>query len=282
MNGTGEKPSGVISVPSIVGGLRGCTKPHTLLRRIANTTRPRPAAESATPTMSSCGRRSAAGACAICRRTRRIRITTTVSAGEHVPPRELGRHPAADQRARGDRDRGDPAEQRVRQRPLTALIRSGRERRDRRHHEHGAEPLDPRPADQQHGEVRAQRRRERPDPIDHQPERERPVGAQDVAELRPEQHERRHHQRVHRDRRLHALDRRVEVLDDLRDRHVHDARIEHHHELRRGKDDHRKPLAHERPSLSGRGIAARRGVLACCVAVPTYDGSRAGHIARTG
>ena len=173
--------------------------------------------------------------------------------GEHVTPRELRRHPAADQRAGGDRDRGDPAEQRVRQRALAALIGGGRERRDRRHHEHGTEPLDAGPADQQHGEVRAQRRRERPEPVDRQPERERAVGAQDVAELRPEQHERRHHQRVQRDRRLHALDRRVEVLDDLRDRHVHHARIEHHHELRRGKDDHRKPLAHERPSLSGRG-----------------------------
>jgi hypothetical protein len=53
MNGTTEKPSDVISVPPIVRGVRGCTKPHTLLGRIANTTRPRPADESATPTMSS-------------------------------------------------------------------------------------------------------------------------------------------------------------------------------------------------------------------------------------
>ena len=80
MNGTGEKPSGVISVPSIVGGVRGWTKPHTLLRRIANTIRPRPAEESATPTTSSCGRRAAPGARAICPRRSRMTITTTVSA----------------------------------------------------------------------------------------------------------------------------------------------------------------------------------------------------------
>ena len=80
MNGTTEKPSGVISVPLIVSGVRDWTKPHTLLRRIANTIRPRPAEESATPTMSSCGRRAALGACAICPRRSRIRITTTVSA----------------------------------------------------------------------------------------------------------------------------------------------------------------------------------------------------------
>ena len=79
-NGTGEKPSGVISVPLISGGLRGWTKPQTLLRRIANTSRPRPAEESATPTTSSRGRRSAAGARAICPRRSRMPITTTVSA----------------------------------------------------------------------------------------------------------------------------------------------------------------------------------------------------------
>ena len=107
MNGTGEKPSGVISVPLIVGGVRGWTKPHTLLRRIANTTRPRPADESATPTMSSCGRRSAAGARAICPRSEQDDDHDDGLAGEHVAPRELRRHPAADQRARGDRDGGD-------------------------------------------------------------------------------------------------------------------------------------------------------------------------------
>ena len=65
MNGTGEKPSGVISVPPISGGLRGWTRPQTLLRRIASTASPSPAEESATPTMSSCGRRSGTGARAI-------------------------------------------------------------------------------------------------------------------------------------------------------------------------------------------------------------------------
>ena len=144
-----------------------------------------------------------------------------------------------------------PPEQRVRERAVLALVGGGGERRDRRHHEHGAEPLDARPADQQDGEVRAQRRRERPDAVDRQPDRERAVGAQDVAELRAEQHERRHHQRVQRDRGLHALDRRVEVLDDLRDRHVHHARVEHHDELGRGQDEHREPLAHARPTLPG-------------------------------
>ena len=70
----------LISVPSIVGGVRDWTKPHTLLRRIANTISPRPAEDRATPTMSSCGRRAARGAAAICPRSSRMPITTTVSA----------------------------------------------------------------------------------------------------------------------------------------------------------------------------------------------------------
>ena len=57
----------------------------------------------------------------------------------------------------------------------------------------------------------------------------------------PGQHQRRHHQRVRRDGELHALDRRVEIRDDLRDRHVHDAAVEHHHELRRREYRDRQP-----------------------------------------
>ena len=82
MNGTTEKPSGVISVPPMVSGVRDFTKPQTLARRIASTMMPSPAEDSTTPTMSSRGTRSAAGARAICPRSRRITITTTVSAAK--------------------------------------------------------------------------------------------------------------------------------------------------------------------------------------------------------
>ena len=81
MNGTGEKPSGVISVPSIVGGVRGWTKPQTLLRRIARTIRPRPIDESADA--DEVELRPLLGApapAAIWPRRSRIAITTTVSA----------------------------------------------------------------------------------------------------------------------------------------------------------------------------------------------------------
>ena len=94
-------------------------------------------------------------------------------AGKHVAPRELGRHPSADERARSDGDGGDAAEQRVGQRALAALVAGGGERRDRGNHEHRTEPLDPRPADQQDGEVRTQRRGQRPGAVDRQADRER-------------------------------------------------------------------------------------------------------------
>ena len=178
--------------------------------------------------------------------------------GEHVAPRELRRHPAADQRTGRDGDRGDAPEQRVGDRAVAALVAGGGERRDRGDHEHCAEPLDARPADQQDAEVGAQGRGERPDPVDRQADREGAVAAEDVAELRAEQHERRHHERVEGDRGLHALDRRVEVVDDLRDRDVHDARVEHHHELRRGQDHHGQPLAHrDRVSQSHWAMSGR-------------------------
>jgi hypothetical protein len=43
----------------------------------------------------------------------------------------------------------------------------------------------------------------------------------------PDKHERRHHERVRGDGELDAGDRRVEIGHDLRDRDVHDARVEH-------------------------------------------------------
>ena len=164
-------------------------------------------------------------------------------AGEHVAPGELGRHPAADQRSGGNGDRGDPAEQRVCDRAVAALVGRRRQRRDRGHHQHRAEALDAGPADEQHAEIRAQGRGQRADAVDREADRERPVAAEDVAQLRAEQHERRHHQRVERDRGLDPLDRRVEVVDDLRDRDVHDARVEHHHELSRRQDQHWEPAS---------------------------------------
>ena len=171
-------------------------------------------------------------------------------ADEDVPPAERRRHPAADQRAGRDRSARGAADHPVGERTVLALVVRGDQRRDRRDHEHRAEPLDPRPADQQHREVRAEGRDQRAEPVHRQSDTEDAVTPEDVAELGADEHERRHHERVHRDRALHPRHRRVQVRHDLRDRDVHHARVEHHDELSRREDDQRQPLAH-RATLPG-------------------------------
>jgi hypothetical protein len=175
-----------------------------------------------------------------------------VSPREDVAPAELGRHPAADQRPGGHRGARDPADDPERQRARFSAVGGRNQRHDRREHKRRAKPLDKRPADQQDRQVGAERGGQRSKPIDPEAKSERPVAPDDVAELRPREHEGRHDQRVRRDRQLHALDRRVEVRDDLRDRHVHDAAVEHHHEL--GRREYGDRQAQPRP-----GLLASRG-----------------------
>ena len=157
-------------------------------------------------------------------------------AGEDVAPAELGGDPAADQRPGRDGRPGHPAHDAERERALLSRVGRGDQRDDRGHDQRRADSLDQGPADQEHGEVRAQRGGERAQPVDGQPDRERPVAPDDVTELRSREHQRGHHERVGGDRQLNARDRRVQVRDDLRDRHVHDAAVEHHHELGRRED----------------------------------------------
>ena len=93
-------------------------------------------------------------------------------------------------------------------------------------------------------QVGAEGRRQRARAVDGEADGEGPVATPDVAELGAHEHEGGHDQGVGRDGQLDALDGRVEVRRDLRDRDVHDAAVEHHHELRRGEDDDRQPIAH--------------------------------------
>ena len=90
-----------------------------------------------------------------------------------------------------------------------------------------------------------------------EPDREGAVPAEDVAQLRAGQHERRHHERVRGDRELDALDGRVEVGDDLRDRHVHDAAVEHHHELGGGENRDRAARGRADPRSPRRPLPCR-------------------------
>jgi hypothetical protein len=91
--------------------------------------------------------------------------------------------------------------------------------------------------------------------IAEQPERERQLAPEEIADLAADEDERRRHQRLDRDRALHAADRRVEVLHDLRDRNVHERRVDHEDEHR-----HREQQA-EAPGLVGGQVGGRAGVV---------------------
>ena len=155
--------------------------------------------------------------------------------GEHPPPRGVGREEAADQRAQrgGDRTRGGDEPVGARALGLAEVRRD--QRHDRGHDQHRAQALQARPADHQHRQVRRQRGRQRPAGVDDAADRERALAAEDLADLAAGDHQRRHHERVHRDRRLDPGHRRVEILGDRRDRRIHHRRVQGHHELARSQ-----------------------------------------------
>ena len=179
----------------------GLTKPHVPERRTPNTISPRPSADSAVPTRSS--------------RTPALAAALGHAAGEHedhehdqdlaredVAPREVGREQAADDRPDRDRDRGRGGDEPVGAGPFVALEVRGDERDDRGQDQRRADALQARPADQQHGEARRDRRDERAAAVDDAADREGALATDDLADLAAGDHQRGHHERVERDRRL--------------------------------------------------------------------------------
>ena len=63
-----------------------------------------------------------------------------------------------------------------------------------------------------------------------------PSSADEVADLAADQDERGGDERLERDRRLDAADRRAQVMDDRRDRHVHQRGVDDEHEHRHGEE----------------------------------------------
>ena len=80
-----------------------------------------------------------------------------------------------------------------------------------------------------------------PHAVDHAADRERALAADDLADLSAGDHQRRHHERVERDRGLDPGDRRPDVLGDRRDRHVHHRAVERHQELARRQRQQHQP-----------------------------------------
>ena len=69
------------------------------------------------------------------------------------------------------------------------------------------------------------------------PDDERPLAPKQIADLAADQNERGRHERLDRHRRLNTAHRRIQVVNNRRDGHVHERRVDHEHEHRRRQKD---------------------------------------------
>ena len=158
-------------------------------------------------------------------------------------PRQEGGQEAADQRPDGGGDRRRGADQRVGLLLRRALEVAVDQRLHRRQQQRRAEPADDRPEHDDRRQALSERHRQGAQRVAEQTEDEGPLAPDEVADLAPDQDERRRHERLERDRALHAADGRVEVLDDARDRHVHQRRVDDEHEHRHRQQHGQAPAA---------------------------------------
>ena len=111
----------------------------------------------------------------------------------------------------------------------------------------------------------SERHRERADRIGQQTQHVGTLASDQIAHLAADQDERRRNQSLEGDRRLHAARRRVEILDDSRDRDVHQRRVDDEHEHRKREQQSEARIA-SRPLL-GRASARDHSPLLCPVSV---------------
>ena len=90
--------------------------------------------------------------------------------------------------------------------------------------------------------------RQRADRVGQQADHVRPLAADQIADLAVDQDERRRDERLERDRGLDRAHRRIEIVNDLRDRHVHQRRVDDQHEHRHRQQQRQTPVP--RPLLS--------------------------------
>ena len=208
----------------------GCTQPHVPERKTPKTNSASPLADSSVPTRSRCGR-VAGGVSAMRRATNKMTATMTTS------PANTQRHekyvvtsppmsgPAATAIAPADatmpyaRGRSAVAKFDATSATIAGMISTA--------------PM-PSRNDQPRTRTREVRREgggERARGVDHAADREGAAPADQRADLAAGDHERRHDERIERDRGLDPGHGRVEVLGDRRDRHVHHGTVERHEEL---------------------------------------------------
>ncbi len=152
-------------------------------------------------------------------------------AGKHNAPRELRRGPTSDDRPDGDASPGDTADHGIGGLAGGSLEVARDQSRHRGKHERGPEPFEEGPPKGEDGNGRSHRRHRRSAAVDDKADNEGATTADDVADLAARQHEHRHDQAVQGDDGLDDGHGRVEVSDQLADRHVHDRLVQHHQEL---------------------------------------------------
>ena len=138
---------------------------------------------------------------------------------------------AADQRPECRGDRGGSGDQPVGAGTLGLCEVRRHQRHDRRHDQHRPQPLKERPAEHQHRQAMRQGGGQRAAGVDDASDRERAFAPDHLTDLPAGDHQRRHHERVERDRGLDPGHRRSDILGDRRDRRVHDRRVQRHHKL---------------------------------------------------
>ncbi len=157
------------------------------------------------------------------------------------PPGQVGGDEAAEQRADRGGDRGRRADQRVGLLLRGALEVAVDQGLHRGQQQRRAEAADDGPEDDDRGQALGERHRQRADRVAEQAQHVGPLAPDQVADLAPDQDERGGHERLERDRRLHAADGRVQVVHHRRDRDVHHRRVDDEHEHRHRQQD-RQPL----------------------------------------
>ena len=120
--------------------------------------------------------------------------------------------------------------------------------------ERGAEPADDGPEDEDRDHALGEHHRERADRVEDHADHVGALAAEEIADLAADEDEGGGHERLDRHRRLDGAHGRVEVLDDGRDRHVHQRRVDDEDEHRRRQQD----AEERRASRSLPGLVGRR------------------------
>ena len=125
------------------------------------------------------------------------------------------------------------------------------QRLHRRQEQRRAEAADDRPEHDDRNQVLRESHRQRTDGIGQKPQHVRALAADEVSDLAADQDERGGHESLQGDRRLYAARRRVEIVNDRGDRHVHERRID-------DEDEHRHRKENGETAAAGRRLLCRR------------------------